>query len=591
MAQSYFSLVTTAGKIKLAQSAAGGSPVVITHFAVGDGNGAETNPTAASAALVHEVWRTPVESVTTDPDNPAAILVTAIIPTNAGGWWMREFGIFANDGTMVAVARPVSQYKPTALEGQLEDIRYEFQIIIGENANVTLLVDPSLVFATRAWIENRKVPMGQLMRLPWFPILSMTLSSAPGNPAIGDTYLIPSNASGVWATNIGKIGEWNGAGWNYISPPDGHGISLPDGRVFERVGGAYVEKLALDVQSGRWTFAAAAGSVNALAVTLSPAPAALFVGMEVRALVAGLNTGPVTLNVNGLGAKTVVNQIGGDLVGGEMIGVVDFVYDGAKFWANVTRPALSADRSYYVNAATGSDSNSGLSAGSAFATIQKAVDVASSLNLNGFTATIAVANGTYANFSTPRAAAGGTITIVGNNAAPENVVVGPVAAKPGIGIFHSGYSVSGFSPRGASGQHNLAVSGTSVNVGSLHHAGVTGGAHIASGAGGTIFLTGNHYIAGGASVGHLYAADGGSIRSAASQPTVTFTATALGFGAFVVATNGNINVSYSSITAGGNAIGPRYNATMNGVINTNGGGENYYPGNAVGTRSTGGQYG
>ncbi len=48
MAQSYFSLVTTTGKIKLAQSAAGGSAVVITQFAIGDGNGAEVNPTAAS---------------------------------------------------------------------------------------------------------------------------------------------------------------------------------------------------------------------------------------------------------------------------------------------------------------------------------------------------------------------------------------------------------------------------------------------------------------------------------------------------------------------------------------------------------------
>ncbi|MBB4954409.1 hypothetical protein H4S14_004174 [Agrobacterium vitis] len=250
MAQAYFSLVTHAGRIKLAQSAAGGDPVTITHFAVGDGNGADTNPTANSTALVREVWRTQVESVATDPDNPSAILVTAIIPTNAGGWWMREFGIFDKSGTMIAVARPVSQYKPTALEGQLEDIRYEFQIIIGEAANVTLLVDPSLIFATRDWVQTRKIPMAQMNRLPWLPVVSMTLTAPPANVVQGEAYLVPSNASGLWAGKGGMIAEWVGTAWFYSTPTDGHGVSLPDGRVFMRIAGQYVELLASEIRAG-----------------------------------------------------------------------------------------------------------------------------------------------------------------------------------------------------------------------------------------------------------------------------------------------------------------------------------------------------
>ena len=306
MAQAYFSLVTTNGKIKLAQSAAGGDPVVITHFAIGDGNGAETNPTAASTALVREVWRTPVESVITDPDNPSAILVTAIIPTSAGGWWMREFGIFDLAGSMIAVAKPVSQYKPTALEGQLEDIRYEFQIIIGESANVTLLVDPSLLFATRAWVENRRISVGQLARLPWMPVLSMTLSSAPAVPALGDTYLIPSNATGIWAANIGALAEWNGTAWNYIAPPDGHGISLPDGRVFERIAGVYVQKIALDAQSGKWNYAVTGGTAAAMTADISPVPASLVDGLGVVIRPSVVPTSGCTLDLNSLGARPLV---------------------------------------------------------------------------------------------------------------------------------------------------------------------------------------------------------------------------------------------------------------------------------------------
>lgn len=41
-----------------------------------------------------------------------------------------------------------------------------------------------------------------------------------------------------------------------ITPPEGHGVSLPDGRVFEKIGGVYVEKLALDTQTGKWNYAA-----------------------------------------------------------------------------------------------------------------------------------------------------------------------------------------------------------------------------------------------------------------------------------------------------------------------------------------------
>jgi hypothetical protein len=40
----------------------------------------------------------------------------------------------------------------------------------------------------------------------------------------------------------------------------------------------------------------------------------------------------------------------------------------------------------------------------------------------------------------------------------------------------------------------------------------------------------------------------------------------------------------------GGATGKRYVAELNGVINTFGGGANYFPGNVAGTTATGGQY-
>jgi|GEM_PF-1699344 len=154
MAQDFFSIMTTVGLSKLAIAIATESELQFTEFAIGDGNGLSPDPSPNDTELVHEVWRTGIEGVIIDPDNPSAVLVSAIIPREAGGWYMREYGLFDVDGDMVAVVKPVPQFKPTAAQGQLEDIRYEFQIIVGETANINLLVSPSVLFATREWTIN-----------------------------------------------------------------------------------------------------------------------------------------------------------------------------------------------------------------------------------------------------------------------------------------------------------------------------------------------------------------------------------------------------------------------------------------------------
>ncbi|CUX59997.1 DUF2793 domain-containing protein [Agrobacterium tumefaciens] len=166
----------------------------------------------------------------------------------------------------------------------------------------------------------------------WVAVMSMTLSSAPGAPASGDTYLIPVGATGIWAANAGKIAQWTGSAWTYLTPPDGHGISLPDGRVFERIAGTYIEKLALDAQSGKWNFAVAGGTANALTATLTPTPLSLvsLVGAPIRLLITTANTGACTLNINGLGAVPIKLDNGSDPAAGDLPAgaIVQLVYTG-----------------------------------------------------------------------------------------------------------------------------------------------------------------------------------------------------------------------------------------------------------------------
>lgn len=75
---------------------------------------------------------------------------------------------------------------------------------------------------------------------------------------------------------------------------------------------------------------------------------------------------------------------------------------------------LAADVNYYV-APNGSDSNDGLSASTPFATIQKAIDMIPS-NLNGRTATIHLANGTYSEYFSIYKKLNGLISISGTGA-------------------------------------------------------------------------------------------------------------------------------------------------------------------------------
>ena len=70
----------------------------------------------------------------------------------------------------------------------------------------------------------------------------------------------------------------------------------------------YVPDLALvapEVQKQTWVYATATGAVNTYAITLTPAPTAYAVGQKFTFKANLANTGTATLNVNGLGAKTI----------------------------------------------------------------------------------------------------------------------------------------------------------------------------------------------------------------------------------------------------------------------------------------------
>ncbi|EIF8359007.1 phage tail protein [Salmonella enterica subsp. enterica serovar Bovismorbificans] len=155
MATKYYAVLTNVGAEKLANATALGAQVEITKMAVGDGNGALPTPSPAQTALVHELRRAPLNSLSIDPNNANQIIAEQVIPEDVGGWWIREIGLFDKDGDMIAVANCAETYKPQLQEGSGRVQVVRMILIVSSTAAVTLKIDPSVVLATRQYVDNK----------------------------------------------------------------------------------------------------------------------------------------------------------------------------------------------------------------------------------------------------------------------------------------------------------------------------------------------------------------------------------------------------------------------------------------------------
>ncbi|XEI33358.1 phage tail protein [Aeromonas veronii] len=150
----YFATLTTAGAAKLANALALGTTVKFTHMAVGDGNGAAVTPNPAMTALVKERRRAAINTLFVDPLSASQMVAEQVIPEDVGDWWIREIGLFDDAGTLMAVANCPDTYKPllTSGAGRTQVIRMVF--IVSNTAAVELKIDPSVVLATRKYVDD-----------------------------------------------------------------------------------------------------------------------------------------------------------------------------------------------------------------------------------------------------------------------------------------------------------------------------------------------------------------------------------------------------------------------------------------------------
>ncbi|MGM3173736.1 phage tail protein [Dickeya lacustris] len=218
MAVKYMTVLTQVGAAKLASATALGSLMNITYMAVGDGGGSPTMPDPAQTSLVNEKRRAALNALRVDPANPNQIIAEQVIPENEGGFWLREIGLFDADGDLIAVANCPETYKPQLQEGSGRVQTVRMTLLVSNTDVVTLKIDPSVVLATRQYVEDNVIEAktyadGQIAKHliagnphpQYAPLASPVLTGAPTAPTpltgtinnqLATTEFVKSNA--VW---------------------------------------------------------------------------------------------------------------------------------------------------------------------------------------------------------------------------------------------------------------------------------------------------------------------------------------------------------------------------------------------------------
>ena len=137
------------------------------------------------------------------------------------------------------------------------------------------------------------------------------------------------------------------------------------------------------LRENRHLYIVAGGTANALTGTMPHTALSVYVaGLTVNVKIAVNNTGPVTLNIDGLGVKQVLNVGGGALGANDLVAdaVVSMKYNGTAFTVDSTASAASVASATAVAAAAAASSSASAAAASAVTAAASAASVGFTLS-------------------------------------------------------------------------------------------------------------------------------------------------------------------------------------------------------------------
>ncbi len=147
-------MLTTQGAAKKTNCDALGIPWEPRYMLIGDANGTDPVPSPTQTKLVNQVYRAQLNQLRVSPTDANILIAELVLPPDIGGWWIRELALEDKDGVFCAVANAAPSYKPLLAQGSGRNQVVRMHIITSGTLNIQLKIDPSVVLATRQYVDE-----------------------------------------------------------------------------------------------------------------------------------------------------------------------------------------------------------------------------------------------------------------------------------------------------------------------------------------------------------------------------------------------------------------------------------------------------
>lgn len=150
-------ILTKYGRDALADAITTQQPLKLTEVAAGDGGGSYYELSEDQTALRNEIWRGNTNDLFSLDNATGDVVAEAVIPPEAapeGGWNVREVGVYDAAGGLFAVGLYPLDYQPDLLSGSAKQIYIRVIMEVGNTAAIEVIVDHSIVLASKADITE-----------------------------------------------------------------------------------------------------------------------------------------------------------------------------------------------------------------------------------------------------------------------------------------------------------------------------------------------------------------------------------------------------------------------------------------------------
>lgn len=326
------------------------------------------------------------------------------------------------------------------------------------------------------------------------------------------------------------------------------------------------------------------------------------ISLNAHAVLIGAGTSPVAFAAPGTAGRPLVsagasaNPLFSDTMTIGTINVTNLVIGGDPYNPNPFT-LINADITFYISP-TGNDSTGTGLIGAPWLTLQHAYNyiVGNTICLGNHQVTIQMADGTYPNGLVANSApiGGITINITGNTGSPQNVIVSVIGDTCFQSLNTASLRIRGVTMIATEVSNVGGVGVLAAQGGILYYGDVIFGTcdfcHIFATANGTAIAELNYQISGG-SQSHWESSASGFLQASGVHTAISVQLNGVYNFSNAFAISSDAAAIYApNNTFSGTATGERYLVLINGIIDTQGAGESYFPGNASGVAELQGLY-